>query len=293
MDTVAITYRPRDVDPSKVVRTVRDGQMLREYVAPTPLPVGAILTGTRAYPRVEVNVPRALCRSNVEPAQWEEALAVLRQAFAEASAFAPACEPFERARLVRVDAVRDFQCGQGWEEHGRELALTAGAPRARVTAESDRDRNDAWTLRVGNREWSATLYDKHRQSGRPEAHGRVRYELRLHKRWLVRNGITLIGPEPAGLERLRCERFASVGFARAVLAPPDALSRILELPLSPSDQSHLWAHVIAERFRVQFPFSAKTARKYRELARTYSLGGSPLVAVSRRLDYERGELVAA
>jgi len=300
-DTVALSFAVNapDTQPGASLRLVLgdrgdlamalgDARTLRK------LPSGGTLrTGVGGRGVVEVS-SKYQDESAYDPTTWGHAVRSLRSAFEEATAYVAAPDPFEAGRIVRVDAVRDFDGGHGWPQLATSLVGAVGYPRARSRLFRDRDRGNSLSLAVGNTGWRSGIYDKHAESMGRAPQGRLRYEYRQGREWCQKLGVSL--ESPGGTHERAKRLFAECRFGATVSGMYDVLAKVLEASgLSSSEQLRMMGWLYAESAGVVIAQSSRTAAKYRRLARDLGLvvGDVPAGDATACLDYDAGRMVTS
>ena len=169
-------------------------------------PVLDVIAGT-AW--VEASIPKWL-EGDAVSVPVDRAVEVGGDWIDEASEFV---EWLDDPRVNRLDVVRDFEVGAGLDAGLVIGALSTIPVKGRKTKAHYRDpsRRDAQTLHVRTkRSGMGRLYDKGRESGRPELEGVVRFEAQERRRSL--NGIELAALGEGTVERLGRRRFEWCGF---------------------------------------------------------------------------------
>ncbi len=272
---------------------------------------GFVALGKGGKAWVEASAKRAdPYHENVEALTPSGAVDSMREAYREALAF---CEPakdrgtgkvlpFDRATVVRLDPVRDFD---GVTHHGELLDGLASVPcdpRWKVRRWQDPQRHKAESLRRGPKAWGATLYDKHAESRGIAPVGRLRSEGRLHQAQLT-GGWALSGRfcvrqiadiNDEKVSRMTRALFERVGFHREVQGRASLSSTVFGCEwLSGREKAELWAFLTAPG---RSESMAKSTRlRYRRIASqlgvTFTASDEDVAPVFVRLDFDSGREV--
>jgi hypothetical protein len=266
---------------------------------------GFVNLGIAGKAWVEASLPKRGGSDNVNGLAVGDALEVARQMWGEASAF---CTPdrrrgghrFERAKVVRLDSVRDFQGVRHVPELLDGLTVVPGRDsRWKARRFQDAESNRAETLRVGPGAHGHTLYDKHAETRGLAPVGQLRYEARLHQKQLVsdfavRRGVVIRQVGDVSSDKVcRLGRlwFDRVRFGLEVAGMATCADAVFSAQgLSVDSKATLWAFLTAPGFSSMLSRPARY--KYRDLA--LSLGVTPEAASSEtapvfvRLDYDGG-----
>jgi hypothetical protein len=255
--------------------------------------------GDKAW--VEASLPKRYEGDNVVAFTIPQALESARDLYAEAQQF---CTPrddgsiFDRSKLVRLDAVRDFDNVRAIAPILDGLASVPRGKREKVRRFADAQRSKAETLTVGPRAWHSTLYDKHAEtSSAPE--GRLRCEARMHyeqltnqrakeNNYVMRQMADITNEKVQALTR---ETFERCAFDREVSAVGAVAEEVFALDMSPSKKATLWAYLTAPGFGSMV--NRKTFYEYRNLAAKLGLVpgdffGETDAPLRTRLDFDSG-----
>jgi hypothetical protein len=249
---------------------------------------------------LECSLPKRIGDHNVTALDVPLALETLRDAYDEAGRYCTPRDhtPFEGAKLVRLDGVRDFNGVRHVPQLLDGLAMIQrDDKRWKVRRYQDAERAMAETVRVGPRAWGGTLYDKHAESPEHAAAGRVRFEARLHNEQLTsvfarKNGghIGVIADiSQHKLDRLTHAMFRRCAFDREVSAMATVAESVRNYDgVSERERAALWAYLTMPGFGATI--APNTERKYRRIAKDLGMcvvGDLEVVAelYTMRLDY--------
>lgn len=250
---------------------------------------------------VEASMPKRVQEDNVEALGVEEALEAGREAYREAQFFVRPVigQHYEKAGIVRIDGVRDFDGVASVNELLNGLAAAPRLSRLKVRRFQDAARNAAESLRVGPKAWNGQLYDKHAETKGEAAEGRLRSEFRMHRDQLEsqrarKDGFMMrhvcdITEEK--VQRMTRSTFSLCAFDREVVGKASMSEKVFGCEwLSTKEQTGLWAYLTAPTYSARF--SRNTARKYRQLAErlgvTMAAAEEEMPDVRVSLDFDSG-----
>lgn len=253
-------------------------------------------SGGRAW--VEASAPKRAGGENVVGLLVPDALEVMREAVEEASLYVTRTQPFEDAKIVRLDPVRDFD---GVTHVPELLDGLAGVPReARHKAKrfADGQKNRAESLRVGPNSFGMQLYDKHVESGGLAPDGRLRFESRLHNeqltgQWAKGKGFLMREVRHVTEERVQivtAATFERAAFDREVVGKATVAERVRGSGLTLAAQARLWAFLTmpGEAEAMHRNVRARYRRLAAELGVTVAAAEDEAADVFVRLDFESG-----
>ncbi|MFZ0250617.1 MAG: hypothetical protein WAL61_11790 [Acidimicrobiales bacterium] len=259
---------------------------------------GFLALGIAGKAWVEASLPKRVDGENVEAVTVGDGLELLRGLVAEADEYCDRKVPFERAEVVRMDAVRDFQGVHHAAELLQGLANTPRPAVQKVKLHQDPERCSAETLTVGPKAWKMTGYDKHVESAGLAPEGQLRTETRLHREQLLsehaRKGGYMMGHvadiNSEKVERLHRGRFELACFDREVVGVASVAAAVFGSGLTVKRQRDLWAFLTMPGAAERMSKNART--EYRRLAKelgvTPSAASEELPDMRVRLDYESG-----
>jgi len=293
-DTVAASFKVPCPDMGEGASVqARIGVGLEQVRTLRKLPGGGTLrSGVGGTAVVEVSA-RYGRSDNVVPLSWSDSVASVRAAYEDAGSYVSPLGSFDDVRFVRVDAVRDFDGGQGWPFLAAALEPQLGFPRARSRMFRDRARSGSLTLAIGNGGWRAAVYDKHAEWLGKAPEGRLRYEYRQGSHWCRSLEVSARSP---GLSVARARSlFTDCRFSCRVTGVDKVLEEVLASSgLRSTEAYRLLGFVIAESRGVTLPQSRTTLVKYRKLAADVGITPARLgsdVEIAASLDWEAGRMV--
>lgn len=247
------------------------------------------------YGFVEFSAPKLAGSDNVVPLSLDEVRAVVPGVLEEARQYVEWRDPVQ---VNRLDVARDFT---GVTEPGVLLLGLSSVPLpGRKVRDLYRDpaAGNAQTLFVRNTGGGCRLYDKHEESGKDEAIGRLRCEAQERRRGLRAQGVHLFADLSDELVyRVGRQRFDWAGFGRSVALFDECVTRVLASPDLTDGQrlQGLGALTLARAgqwHRVGNRWRRQRMRALLEVAGAFPLGSESAPATVYRLDYDCG-LVAA
>jgi hypothetical protein len=320
VDTVGIAFPVSGGDDYGATLTVSAAHCDEEAVTfGRQLPGGGFLRwGLGGTAWAEASLPKRVGSDNVEGIPCEAFGELVADLHREACEYVQPCDGFikfsgsgrkavdgtdyRQAVIKRLDLVRDFD-GVAIGPVLDGLARVRPGGRVKQRRYADGDNGAAETLRVGVKSaWSCVLYDKHAETGGLAPKGRLRFETRLREAFLTgRHGSDLAArpihqvesfdqPDSSMVgERLVRDRFAAVGFDRAVVGT-DALADALERSgFSPRRKQGLLAYLMALELGIDLGFHRNTIRGYRRDAEALGIvPGSVAPDIRLRLDLDSG-----
>lgn len=340
IDTVGVSFPIIDADvEGATVQVTGYGTPAESVRYRRALKLGGFMAwGVNGTCWVEASLPKRGGGDNVEGVTAEEAVDLVREMIGEACNYVDMGVPlgdgpterrhdhvmtgvrhgsnrfarrhWHHAQVKRLDVVRDFDGVTHIGSLLDGLATIKTPGRGTVRRFADAQRGQAQTLRVGPKSWGANLYDKHAETPRMAAPGRLRFEARMRDVQLRGKRLQLLKANVHNVEQLTQEKvermtestFHHFGFDREVAGAAQVGQAIANAtdelgdPLSARVRRDLVGYLAARAMGVDLDFSPNTERKYRQLAERLGLVLSPDSlgeSFTARLDYETGAQVLA
>ena len=251
---------------------------------------------------VEASLPGRMVGNNTAALPFSDLYAAIDDLLTEVATivdFDPAVVAPRRLRVPRVDIVRDFDGIETPALLIAGLGQSRQPGRSQVLRQSDHGRAESLTVTMKT-SWTATAYDKHRESRGLAPAGRVRFEARLKTRrlqgvWATRHG----GPVQVvadmteeKMEKMARSTFDAVGFGATVMSREEVARRVATSGLSGQEQVALVGHLVYQAAGLGSPLSEGSERKYEKIARELGVRLHPdALQAGMRLDWDTGRAV--
>ena len=248
---------------------------------------------------VEASLPVRMMGNNTVALPFCDLYAAIEDLMTEVATivdFDPAAVTPDKLRVPRVDLVRDFDGVTTPALLIAGLGQNRQPGRSQVLRHSDHGRAESLTVTMKT-SWTATAYDKHRESKGLAPAGRVRFEARLKTRrlqgaWASRHGgpVRVIADmTEEKMEKLARSTFDAVGFGATVMTREEVARRVAESGLSGQEQATLVGHLVYQAAGMGSPLSEGSERKYEKIARELGVRLHPdALQAGMRLDWETG-----
>ena len=252
----------------------------------------------RYWGKVEFNPSRI-----VDPGGWgvsgcSVALELIPEVINQAASLMTAV-PDDRQWLVkRVDLARDFEGVRDVSFVVRGLGPVRRPWARRNLVHADPGRHGAQTLMVGSGAGVVRLYDKCAESQGRAPEGVLRWECESRGRWVMRYGgaRTVADVGPMELRKLVENRWEWSAMGVGVSDDlGDVVERLEGVGLSEREQASYLGWLVRRGVGKPWVAASATEAKYKRIERQSGVSFSRLVegsaGVTRRLDFDRGELV--
>ncbi len=238
--------------------------------------------------------------SNVEALSLRDTFESAREAMREAERFVDLAQGarFEASKVIRLDAVADFDDITAMSELLNGLAAVPRMARLKVRRYQDAEANNAESLRVGPKAWNGQAYDKHAETNGEAERGRLRTEYRMHHaqltgQWAAREGFLMrqvCDVTEDKVQRLTRATFERVSFDREVIGKASMAELVQSCEwLKPQERAQLWCYLTMPGYVSSM--HRNTQRKSRafaaELGVTMAAAEEEMADVFVRLDFDR------